>query len=70
MHGKARNTVLAAIEPVRPDLVQMSLMSEAAQPETNFDFSAAAVGTGVGVVAGYLAMKMLRSRKNDDTFSR
>ena len=48
----------------------MSLMIEASHPKTSFDFSAAAVGTSVGFVAGYLAMKMLCSRKKDDNFRR
>ena len=45
------------------------LGEQGATEETGIDWSAAAIGAGVGFVAGYALMKAFR-RKGDDEFSR
>jgi uncharacterized membrane protein (Fun14 family) len=42
----------------------------AAEQQSGFDMTSAAIGAGVGFVAGYALMKAFRGKNVDDGFSR
>lgn len=42
----------------------------AVETQPGFDVTSAAIGAGVGFVAGFALMKALRGKRTDDEFSR